>query len=199
MSAMADEPKREVRAALRAARRGIAAARDVADDDEAVARAILALLAAEELGSGATVTLYESLPGEPPTTATIAVLHAAGVRVLVPITRPDFDLDWTDAADEQRRPLGVEAIGAADLVLAPGLSVDASGTRLGQGGGCYDRALPRRAAEVKTVVVLHPEEDPGPLRAEEVPVLALPRDPHDIPVDGVVTAAGHHWLRAGRP
>ena len=34
-----------------------------------------------------------------------------------------------------------DAVALADVVLAPGLAVDRTGTRMGQGGGCYDRAL----------------------------------------------------------
>ncbi len=74
-------------------------------------------------------------------------------------------------------------MGLADLVLAPGLAVDASGTRMGQGGGCYDRALPRRRPGVPVVVLLHPGELLG---GDDEP---LPRDPHDQPVDAVLTAA----------
>ena len=37
--------------------------------------------------------------------------------------------------------LGVDAVATADVVLVPGLAVSTSGDRLGQGGGCYDRAL----------------------------------------------------------
>jgi 5-formyltetrahydrofolate cyclo-ligase len=76
-------------------------------------------------------------------------------------------------------------VGDADLVLAPGLAVDGRGTRLGQGGGCYDRALPRRRAGVPVLVLLHP----GEREADDV----LPREAHDVPVDGVVTADGIHW------
>ena len=80
----------------------------------------------------------------------------------------------------------------ADLVLAPGLAVDAAGTRMGQGGGCYDKALPRRRPGTPVVVLLHPGEligagEPG-----------LPREQHDAPVDAVLTVHGVTWL-SGRP
>lgn len=182
---MTRSAKRELRSTLRAQRRELADRRDRPEDDATLAAQGSALLADLGLGAGTTVTLYESLPVEPPTTALIAALHASGVRVLVPITLADLDLDWTDAADPERRPLGLAAIGDADLVLAPGLSVDRSATRLGQGGGCYDKALPRRRPGTPVVVLLHPEEFPGP---------TLPREEHDQPVDGVLTADGLHWL-----
>jgi 5-formyltetrahydrofolate cyclo-ligase len=133
------------------------------------------------IGAGATATLYEALPEEPPTAGMAEVLQERGVRVLVPLTLPDLDLDWADLADEARAPLGLEGIHDADLVLIPGLAVDASGTRLGQGGGCYDKALPRRAAGQRVIVILHPEE---------FPAAALPREDHDVLVDAVLTADG---------
>lgn len=179
--------KKELRAALRARRREIAARRDTDSDASALTTHALGLLADLGLGAGSTVTLYESLPVEPPTGSLVTALIDRDIRVLVPITLPDLDLDWADAADPERRPLGLAAIGTADLVLAPGLSVDEQATRLGQGGGCYDKALPRRRPGTRVVVLLHPDELPGP---------ALPREAHDQPVDGVLTAEGHHWLSA---
>ena len=178
--------KQQVRRERRAARRVIAEGRDGADDDAALAETVVALVAERGLAAGSSVALYESYAVEPPTAATVAALTARGIRVLVPITLPDLDLDWSEAGDATRRPLGRDAIGTVDLVLAPGLSVDVGGTRLGQGGGCYDRALPRRAAGVPVLVVLHPGE------LVDAP---LPRDAYDQPVDGVVTAAGTTWLR----
>lgn len=185
MGVMTQAEKKALRTRLRAQRRDLAGVRDPGVDGPALAEQVASLLDAHGLSAGATVTLYESTPVEPPTGDTLTALWARGVRVLVPITLPDLDLDWADAADPERTPLGTGAIGLADLVLTPGLSVDPTGTRLGQGGGCYDRALPRRRPGAKVVVLLHPEEYPGPV---------LPRDPHDQPVSGVVTAAGLTWI-----
>ena len=136
------------------------------------------------LGAGAVVTSYTSVPGEPPTGAVNDALAGAGIRVLLPVTLPDLDLDWCDASDPRQTRLGLDAVATADLVLAPGLAVDLRGTRMGQGGGCYDRALPRRHPGVPVVVLLHPGEVLGD---DEPP---LPRREHDQPVDAVVTADG---------
>ncbi len=187
MQGMPSASKRTIRTTLRGRRREIWATRDRAADASALARHGRALLRAAGLGPGSTTTLYESFDGEPPTADLLAALLADGVRVLLPITESDLDLDWFDAADPQRRPLGKGAIHEADLVLAPGLAVDIAGTRMGQGGGCYDRALPRRARGAVVVVLLHPGE-----LDEEL----LPKDAHDIPVDGVLTADGVTWLEA---
>lgn len=179
------------RSALRARRREIAAGREEAADGTALAAHVGALLDALGLGPGAVVTSYAATPGEPPTRALNAALAARGLSVLLPVTLPDLDLDWCDAADPDEAPLGTQAVRRADLVLAPGLAVDRTGTRLGQGGGCYDRALPRRRPGTPVVVLLHP----GELVVDDD---ALPRGPHDAPVDAVVTADGLTDLRLSR-
>ncbi len=182
---MARDPVKSARrTALRARRREVSAARDLAADDAALARQVRRLVDDLGLGAGSVVTSSAAVSGEPPTAAVNATLVAHGIRVLLPITLADLDLDWHDATDPGATPLGVDAVALADLVLAPGLAVDPTGTRLGQGGGCYDKALPRRRPGTPVVVVLHPEEAPG---REDQP---LPREPHDHPVDAVVTAEG---------
>ena len=179
-----DPEKAARRSELRARRRGLAASRDVAADGPRLADHVLGLLDDLGLRAGSVVTSYVALPGEPPTAPLNAALAAHGIRVLVPITLPDFDLDWHDAGDATEAPLGPDAVALADVVLAPGLAVDHHGTRMGQGGGCYDRALPRRRAGTAVVVVLHPGELVDPAEA------SLPRRPYDQPVDAVVTAEG---------
>ena len=186
-----DPEKAARRLELRGRRRGLAASRDVAADGPRLADHVLGLLDELGLRAGSVVTSYVALPGEPPTAPLNAALAAHGIRVLVPITLPDFDLDWCDAAavgtvgdEASSPPLGTDAVALADVVLAPGLAVDRTGTRMGQGGGCYDRALPRRRPGTPVVVVLHP----GELLDPHEPV--LPRQAHDQPVDAVVTAEG---------
>jgi 5-formyltetrahydrofolate cyclo-ligase len=71
--------------------------------------------------------------------------------------------------------LGLDAIAAADVILAPALAIDRLGHRLGQGGGCYDRALPRASGEVIAVI------------ADDELVEAVPTEAHDLPVAAVVT------------
>jgi 5-formyltetrahydrofolate cyclo-ligase len=65
-------------------------------------------------------------------------------------------------------------------VLTPGLAVDRTGTRLGQGGGCYDRALGRVPVGTFTCTLLYDGE-----------VLdQVPAAPHDRRVTAAVTPAG---------
>ncbi|GAA4727651.1 hypothetical protein GCM10025782_27930 [Pedococcus ginsenosidimutans] len=178
--------KTDLRLRLRAQRRERVPARDRAADAESIALA--GLTAAHEAGvrRGGWVAAYESMPTEPPTEALVAALQGRGLRVLVPVTLPDWDLDWREAGTEEL--LGTDAIGRATVVFVPAHAVDGAGTRMGQGKGCYDRALPRTRA--LRVAVVHPwevVEDP------------LPREEHDLPVDAVIAAgAGLRHLRAAR-
>jgi 5-formyltetrahydrofolate cyclo-ligase len=68
-----------------------------------------------------------------------------------------------------------------DVVLVPGLAFTASGERLGQGGGWYDRFL-EQIDRTRCLVV-------GVCFAEQV-VESLPTEPHDVTVDHVVTDTG---------
>ncbi|MEV1022233.1 5-formyltetrahydrofolate cyclo-ligase [Streptomyces sp. NPDC050264] len=154
----------------------------------------------EELAEARTVAAYVSVGGEPGTAALLDALRARGTRVLLPVLLPDNDLDWgayegTSSLVDVQHPgrmallepggerLGPDAVTAADVVLLPGLAVDARGMRLGRGGGSYDRVLARleAAGAHPTLVVL--------LYDEEV-VAHVPEEAHDKAVHAVVTPTG---------
>jgi len=120
---------------------------------------------------------------EPGSTALLDALTGHGVLVLVPVLLADRDLDWAvwDAAGQRPGPrVGVGAIARADALLVPALAVARDGTRLGRGGGSYDRALRRVPAGVPVAALLYDGEL----------VEALPKDDWDVPVTAVVTPAG---------
>jgi 5-formyltetrahydrofolate cyclo-ligase len=138
---------------------------------EAIAGALRPLL-----DHAVQVAAYAAVGTEPPI--------AVGADALLPVLLDDGDLDWATgplrpAGRGLREPagprLGVDAIAACDLVLVPALAVDRRGTRLGRGGGSYDRAL-RRAVGL-TIAVLYDDEL----------VDAVPAEPHDVAVAAVVT------------
>jgi 5-formyltetrahydrofolate cyclo-ligase len=148
------------------------------------------------------VALYASVPGEPDTGPLRAALRERGVRVLLPVVLPDLDLDWAQddgtgqpsggiGGDEPTGPrIGVQGIGQADVVVAPGLAIDTRGNRLGQGGGCYDRALRRVAPDAFVFALVFDNEvlDAG---TDPIPV-----QPHDVRVPMVVTE--HRWITLRR-
>jgi 5-formyltetrahydrofolate cyclo-ligase len=103
------------------------------------------------------------------------------MRVLVPHTLPDRDLDWREWSPSGAGPLlGAGAVGAAGLIVVPALAVACDGTRLGRGGGSYDRGLPRRAPHAAIWALLFDDEL----------VDTLPRAAWDVAVHGVVTPTG---------
>jgi 5-formyltetrahydrofolate cyclo-ligase len=169
--------KAELRASLLAARRG-RSADDLARAREAVREHVLGRLAGV-----LRVAAYEPMRTEPGSVELLAAMHARGITVLVPVTLPDRDLDWTEWTPAGvGASLGVDAIGAVDLVLAPALAVARDGTRLGRGGGSYDRALTRCAAGTLLAALVFADE-----------VLAeLPHDDWDVPVQSAISPDG--WL-----
>ncbi|MFG2633414.1 5-formyltetrahydrofolate cyclo-ligase [Streptomyces sp. NPDC048362] len=192
-----DEPdKRALRRELLAVRRGLPK-----DDVRAAGRALTRhALELPELARARTVAAYVSVGSEPGTPALLDALRARGVRVLLPALLADDDLDWGAYAgpdslapvrhggrmsllEPSGKRLGPDAVTAADVVLLPGLAVDARGMRLGRGGGSYDRVLARleRAGARPSLVVL--------LYDGEV-VARVPVEAHDKPVHAVVTPSG---------
>jgi len=154
------------------------------------------LLAEPRVEQSACVAVYTSFGSEPSTRALRAALRVRGALVLRPYLMDDGDLDWVDddrtlmaapdpvtgrdAAVHPEGPrLGPDAIGRADVVVVPALAVTRDGVRLGQGGGSYDRALTRSPVTAWKVALLHD----GELLAAG----AIPREPHDVSVDAVVT------------
>jgi 5-formyltetrahydrofolate cyclo-ligase len=164
-------------------------------EDLAVADAALVAAACDLVRASSRVAGYAPMAGEPGgvglPTALAEVLPPAAL--LLPVLAPDRDLDWA-AYDgtliagstlsrlyEPPGPrLGPEAIASAEFVLVPALAVDATGARLGRGGGSYDRALARVRPGVPVIALLYP--------GEIVPL--LPAEPHDRPVTAVLTPAG---------
>ena len=151
------------------------------------------LLATEEVRRAATVAAYVAVGHEPGTGLLLDRLRERGVRVLLPLVRPDRVLDWAPYTGPRSlaparfgllepvtEPLGPDAIATADVVLVPALAVDAEGVRLGKGGGFYDRALARVPVGTFTCALL---------RSEEVGV-DLPVEPHDRPVSAAATPDG---------
>ena len=159
-----------------------------------------ALLGLPELAPVRCATAYLSFGTEPSTTGVLSALVSRGVRVLLPVTVADHDLDWAiyDGSASVRRDaaglwtpagdrLGVDAVAQAGLVVVPALAVGADGVRLGRGGGSDDRALARLPVAATVVALLYDGE-------------VLPRVPaeaHDRPVSLAVTPSGVH--RFARP
>ncbi|MCH7232883.1 5-formyltetrahydrofolate cyclo-ligase [Glycomyces sp. L485] len=195
--------KDAVRARLLETRKAMSP-KDREDADRATWNALRGLLG-EVLNEGAAVAAYRPFGAEPCATLRPEIPErlADHYKVLLPVTLPDNDLDWTVVGSEVRQseapedswsgvaltgPRGTEGIAAtcgpeaireAAAVIVPGLAVSNSGIRLGRGGGSYDRALARLRPDVPVVALLRDGEFD----------VAVPAEPHDRPVTGVITPA----------
>jgi len=125
------------------------------------------------MATAGVVAAYQALPGEPDPGPALAILRARGVRILLPITLTDRDLEFREADGT------LVALAEADVVVVPALAADRHGHRLGRGGGSYDRALPRCRGDALVIAAVH---------ATEL-LDAVPAESHDIRVAAVLAGA----------
>lgn len=184
--------KRRLRAELRALRRTLdaSALARAAEHLNAVAATLPALTTAR------TVAGYAACDGELDVAAILDAARARGASVALPRCRADAGLELVLVAPgEELAARGVRGrvpepsgpaceplrLPAPGLVLVPSVALDRRGVRLGRGGGDYDRLLPALRAAAWTIVgVCHA----AALRD------TLPCEPHDVPVDAILTESG---------
>jgi 5-formyltetrahydrofolate cyclo-ligase len=112
------------------------------------------------VASAQRLMVFDAVPGEPETAPFVEWCRADGREVALP--DDDVDPAWPDA------------------VIVPGLAFTASGDRLGQGGGWYDRFL----------AVIRPECTTIGVGFDIQLVDRLPVESHDVALDHVVTESG---------
>jgi 5-formyltetrahydrofolate cyclo-ligase len=182
---------RDVKAALRAttlsARRELTAG----ERREASRLAVERLRNLPELRRARTVLLYAAMSDELDVGGLVAPLRAAGVRTLFPRVRGER-LELVAASDLLTLTLGYRGIqepagpaidpGVVDVAVVPGVAFDLRGSRLGRGGGHYDRLLATLPDGCVRFGVA--------FSCQLVP--AVPRAAHDQPVDVVVTDRATH-------
>lgn len=145
-------------------------------------------------GAG-TVAAYASYGTEPDSHPLLDALRDDSIRVLLPRWNPDDTLEWTPyngpesllagpgGIPEPDGPrYGPHALLGVDFVIVPALAVDRHGHRLGQGRGCYDRALTRLRPDVPIMALLNDDE--------LLPAGGIPADAHDVRVTHVSTPSG---------
>ena len=179
-----NERKRALRAELIAVRAGLSS------DDRAARSLILADRIAELPGflGAKVVALYAPLGTEadPGEIARRAVER--GVTLVYPrVSRSDRRLSFARSAPDALLPGPVGALepspvapevplGEIDCVVVPCLAFSSDGLRLGRGGGYYDATLPAMPRALRVGLGFE---------AQLVP--ELPREPHDAPLDAIVT------------
>lgn len=152
--------------------------------DEALFRRFLAL---PQIESVRTVLLYHGMDTEPDTVRLLPPLWDIGKQVCLPRCLPGNQMEARLVQRDStlvRHPYGMLEPGPdcplippdqIDLVLVPGLAFDRSGGRLGRGGGYYDRWL----AGFSGITAA--------LCRDGLLMEAIPRLPHDLGVDLVIT------------
>jgi 5-formyltetrahydrofolate cyclo-ligase len=178
--------KAKLRAAARTRREQLAA------DTPAFAQAIASHAVRLPLTRRTPVASYWPLNDEADPSALAKALAGYGHPILLPrVMGKEEPLSfrlWQDGDETEMSELEVpeplaparEVVPAA--VLVPLLAFDANGTRLGYGGGYYDRTLAALRAQTRVIVIgiaYSGQEKPG-----------LPVAPHDEKLDMVLTEKG---------
>ena len=148
------EAKRELRLRMRVMRR------ELTDRTQRSATLWTHLSSLEQVAAAQRLMAFATVPGEPAVERWHDRWRAEGRGWAVP--EDEIDPTWPD------------------VVLVPGLAFTASGERLGQGGGWYDRFLVGIRPDCTTIGVCFSEQL----------VADLPVEAHDIRLDVVVTDAG---------
>ena len=158
---------------------------------EGIARQIRAL--ASSMGGLTLPALFAPTPLEPDMSLALRLFPRALLPVLLdeagaPLGEPRWGL-WEAGralvtlgrppAQPDGEARGAESLKEADLIVIPALAASADGTRLGQGGGWYDRALVHRSPGVAVVSVVFDDEvlESG----------VIPTEAHDVPIDAIIT------------
>ena len=158
---------------------------------EGIARQTRAL--ASSMGGVTLPALFAPTPLEPDMSLALGLFPRALLPVLLdeagaPLGAPRWGL-WEAGralvtlgrppAQPDGEARGAESLKEADLIVIPALAASADGTRLGQGGGWYDRALLHRSPGVAVVSVVFDDE--------VLEAGVIPAEPHDVPVDAIIT------------
>lgn len=153
--------------------------------------------------NAAAVCVYLGVGAEPPTLPLIAALHDGGHKVLLPVCQPARELKWVfwEPGIELARstfapilePVGtrheIEVAGEASALFIPATAVDLAGSRVGQGGGYYDKFLGHLASAGKQIPLAAVLYD-----GELLPAGSIPVEEFDRPVPGVVLPSGFRNL-----
>ncbi len=185
------DSKARLRARLRAARRGLPPrARRLAAH-----RAARRLLAIRKLRRYRHWALYLPHGAELDTLPLARGLWRRGAQVHVPVILPDHRLRWVlwhrhtpliTAEHRIRRPARAAPARRSrqlQVMVLPVVGFDPRGTRLGAGGGYYDRIPAALSHRPLRVGYAHAAQE----------VAQLPRDPWDVPLDCIVTDRSLLW------
>ena len=144
-----------------------------------------------EMPSHIRIACFVSTRGEPATDQFLEWAVSQGIEVLLPRSLPDGTLEWarldteplvpgTFGIPEPRGAAVPQALRDVDIVFVPAAAISHDGTRLGWGRGFYDRELAALRLLDNPPIVF------GVVFENEI-FDRLPAEPHDVPVDGVIS------------
>lgn len=146
------------------------------------------------------IGMFISNDGELDTSPLMAVLWQRGHRLFLPVLEHGLSHPMLFVEVKPDTPLRPNRYGIPepmqkkffpacllDVVITPLVAFDASGTRLGMGGGFYDRTFACKHQGRPTPLII------GWAHAFQE-VEHLPRQPWDVPLDGIITEAGARAL-----
>tara|TARA_R110002124_G_scaffold114535_14_gene269315 strand:+ start:5877 stop:6464 length:588 start_codon:yes stop_codon:yes gene_type:complete len=168
------------------------------------ARAALSQASRAEAAAAVVQTFFDSIPLQPDDVVAaywrirdeldcqpilVRLMDSNQTVVLPVVLGPDQPLEmrvWEQGASLYEAGFGTLAPSELapqkepDIVLVPLLGFDNQGTRLGYGGGYYDRTLAHMKKTPRLIGLA--------FAAQELD--SIPRDSHDVPLDAVITEAG---------
>jgi 5-formyltetrahydrofolate cyclo-ligase len=187
---MVDEMIEEAKAALRVKARAARASLDHAERAEAARAAAGHFFEGIALKPDDVVAAYWRIRDELDCQPILVRLMDSNQKVVLPVvTGEEEPLDlrvWEQGASLYEAGFGTLAPSdlapraEPDIVIMPLLGFDSKGTRLGYGGGYYDRTLAGLGRKPLLVGLA--------FAAQELD--EIPREAHDVPLDAVVTEAG---------
>jgi 5-formyltetrahydrofolate cyclo-ligase len=194
---MIDAAIEDAKAVLRAAAHKRRAAIHSNIRSEAAKSAAAHFFAGVTLAPGQIVAAYWPIRDELDCRPILTRLVDSGQPVCLPIVLGDeqpLELRlWEEGAPLYPSGFGTLApaetapVVEPDVILMPLLGFDRYGTRLGYGGGYYDRTLAMIHKPPRLIGLAY--------AAQEID--HVPREPHDIPLDAVVTEAGYQTFAKG--
>ena len=190
----AKQTKDAVRRQMRSRRKAL-----TPEERELAAKAVCAKLrsddafaeAADPLDGGGAIAVYLASPDEIDLSELILEMLKLKATVVAPRWNGEtYELAKVKGLSDaylRRGPMNILEPAEADIVkpeevevwIVPGLAFTKDGKRLGYGGGWYDRLLSSASKRANKIGVAYEFQIVG----------SLPHEPHDIKMDGVVTAA----------
>ena len=194
---MVDDNIEDAKAALRLTAHAARATLTAAERAEAAQSVTEHFFAADLLRREDSVAAYWRIRDELDCQPILVRLMDSGHKVILPVvTGPDAPLDlrvwepgtplyeagFNTLAPDERAPRA-----EPDIILMPLLAFDRLGTRLGYGGGYYDRTIAKMHKRPRLIGLAYTIQE----------LAFIPREPHDVPLDAVITEAGVRSFGAG--